>query len=119
MDDVAFSTGNILVGNDKNTEGLEILVVPGVGFALQFFVQAVVAVTGKDTLVKVDGVEAPLWSRIIVPANGKLEIQAKPMADAVTGFRTYLCIRGGFPNIPLYLGSKSTSMGLGGYQVRS
>ena len=32
--------------------------------------------------------------------------------------RAYLAVQGGFPEIPTYLGSKATSMGLGGYQGR-
>ena len=31
----------------------------------------------------------------------------------------YLAVKGGFPEIPKYLGSKSTSLGLGGYQGRA
>ncbi|KJA16224.1 hypothetical protein HYPSUDRAFT_147969 [Hypholoma sublateritium FD-334 SS-4] len=119
MDDLAFSAGNILVGNPRNTEGLEIIVVPGFGFSLQFFVAAVVSVTGKNVAVKVNGLEMPLWSRVMVPANAKFEIQARSLSESATGLRTYICIRGGFPHIPAYLGSKSTSMGLGGYQGRS
>ena len=32
--------------------------------------------------------------------------------------RAYLAVQGGFPEIPKYLGSKATSMSLGGYQGR-
>ena len=119
MDELAFSAGNILVGNPRTTEGLEIIVVPGFGLSLQFFVAAVVSVTGKNVSVKVNGLEMPLWSRTVVPANAKLELQARSLSDSATGLRTYLCIHGGFPHIPAYLGSKSTSMGLGCYQVSS
>lgn len=118
MDELAFSAGNILVGNSRTIEGLEIIVVPGIGFSVQFFVPAVVAVTGKDVRVILNGVKKPLWSRVVVPANGRLDIQAEPSSASVPGLRAYLTIRGGFPNIPAYLGSKSTSMGLGGYQVQ-
>lgn len=79
MDELAFSAGNILVGNPSDTEGLEIIVVPGFGFSLQFFVAAVVSVTGKNASVKVNGLEIPLWSRIVVPANAKFEIQARSL----------------------------------------
>ncbi|KAF8970910.1 urea carboxylase [Flammula alnicola] len=119
MDDLAFAAGNILVGNPKTTEGLEMVVVPGVGCSFQFFVPAVLAVTGMDAMIKVNGMATPMWSQIIVPENGKVDIQAKSIDNVSTGFRIYLCIRGGFPDIPIYLGSKSTSMGLGGYQGRS
>lgn len=118
MDPVAFSIGNILAGNERNTEGIELIVVPGVLARLQFFCSAVVAVTGRDVVVKVDDKEVAMWSRIIVPAGGTLTIEAKTQGEENGGLRTYLTIRGGFPTVPQYLGSKSTSMGLGGYQVR-
>ena len=116
MDDLAFTAANILVGNPRTTEGLEIIVVPGVGCALQFFTSAVIAVTGRDVSVSINGVSYPTWSKIVVPPDGKVEIQAK-IIGLPNGFRTYIAIKGGFPDIPSYLGSKSTSMGLGGYQV--
>lgn len=120
MDDLAFSVGNILVGNEnKGTEGLEIIVVPGVASSLQFFAPAVVAITGKPVTINVNGIEHPMWSRVCLAGNSKVEIAAATTStDNRYGFRTYLCILGGFPDIPHYLGSKSTSMGLGGYQVR-
>ncbi len=59
MDELAFSAGNILVGNPRTTEGIEIIVVPGFGVSLQFFVAAVVSVTGKNVSVKVNGLEMP------------------------------------------------------------
>jgi allophanate hydrolase subunit 2 len=118
MDSLAFRAGNILVGNLLTTEGLEIVILPGVGFALEFFVPTVIAVTGREVSVKVDNKLADTWSRILVPAGGKLRLAVDPKnPTSSTGFRVYLCVRGGFPNVPSYLGSKSTSMGLGGYQV--
>ncbi|KAF8808826.1 hypothetical protein BYT27DRAFT_6537908 [Phlegmacium glaucopus] len=119
MDNLAFAIGNLLVGNAQTVEGLEIVIVPGVGCSFHFYVPTVVAVTGKDVLVKVNGSTVPMWSRIIVPKNGTLVLEARPFGESSTGFRTYLSIRGGFPDVPVYLGSKSTSMGLGGYQGRS
>ena len=118
MDNLSFAIGNILVGNAQTTEGLEIIVVPGVGCAFRFYVPTVVAVTGRDVLVKIDGMTVPMWSRIIVPGNGTLMLEARSLDTSSTGFRSYLNIRGGLPDVPAYLGSKSTSMGLGGYQVR-
>ena len=117
MDNLSFAIGNLLVGNAQTVEGLETVIVPGVGCAFHFYIPTVVAVAGKDVLVKINGTSAPMWSRLIVPANGILLLEARPLSESSTGFRTYLCIRGGFPDVPVYLGSKSTSMGLGGYQV--
>ena len=118
MGNLSFAIGNLLVGNAQNPEGLEIVIVPGVGCAFLFHVPTVVAVTGRDVLVKINGTTAPMWSKIIVLRNGTLVLEARPFDKSSTGFRTYFYIREGFPDVPVYLGSKSTSMGLGGYQVR-
>ncbi|OBZ73034.1 putative urea carboxylase [Grifola frondosa] len=93
MDSLAFRAANILVGNDAGTEALEMTLM---GCKLYFHTAAVIAVTGAPVLVTV--------------VVGTIKN---------AGFRAYLAIRGGFPEIPLYLGSKSTSMGLGGYQGRA
>ncbi|KAF9466663.1 allophanate hydrolase subunit 2-domain-containing protein [Collybia nuda] len=119
MDPLAFRAGNILVGNPETMEALEIVLLPGVGFEAEFFVSAVICVTGKDVLVTLDGGLVEMWARIIVPRGGKLRVGVDAKNDnSATGFRIYLAIRGGFPRVPAYLGSKSTSMGLGGYQNR-
>jgi len=115
MDSLAFQAANLLVGNDYGVEGLEILVpAPQPKLKLLFHVSAVIAVTGADVEVTIDGVSVPSWSRLIVQAGSKLDIGG---VIGGKGLRAYLCIRGGFPEIPEYLDSKSTSMGLGGYQV--
>ncbi|KAH9475545.1 Putative urea carboxylase [Psilocybe cubensis] len=118
MDSLAFSAANILVGNPKTTEGLEIVVVPGVKASFHFFTSTVIAVAGKDVIVKVSGKKCSTWSKLLVPEGSTVDIEAS-MTNATAGFRVYLAIRGGFPDVPTYLGSKSTSMGLGGYQGRS
>lgn len=118
MDPLAFHAGNILVGNPATMEGLEIVLLPGVGFEVEFFVSAVISITGKEVLITLNDRLVDMWARIVVPRGGKLRL-AVDMNNAVsaTGFRAYLTIRGGFPRVATYLGSKSTSMGLGGYQV--
>jgi len=113
MDSQAFSAANILVGNTPETEGLEIITLPGAGCKLKFHCPAVVAVTGKSVTVKINGEQVSMWARLTISENGILDIDGRPGP----GFRVYLAIRGGFPEVPQYLGSKSTSMGLGGYQV--
>ncbi|KAJ7448343.1 allophanate hydrolase subunit 2-domain-containing protein [Mycena latifolia] len=118
MDSLAFRAANILVDNLDGTEGLEIIILPGSPSIFQFHVLAIVAMTGKEVAVKVDGEDMRMWSTISVPAGGKLSLSALP-GKSGAGLRTYLAIRGGFPSIPKYLGSKSTSMGLGGFQGRS
>lgn len=119
MDPVAFRIANILVGNKQEVEGLETVIVSGMEFALQFHTETAVAVTGKEVTVELefgDRVKVcNMWGVIVVPRNGILRMHVK--ATATTGMRNYIAISGGFPNIPKYLGSKSTSLGLGGYQV--
>ena len=126
MDTMAFQAGNAIVGNPFECEGLELVIPPktasrssGLFFSAIFHIQAVVAVTGANAIVRVDGADVPTWSRIVVPKGGKLVIGSlRPDEDSSDGgFRAYLAVRGGFPGIPSYLGSKSTSMGSGGYQV--
>ncbi|EJU02057.1 urea amidolyase [Dacryopinax primogenitus] len=113
MDSLAFRAANRLVGNADTVEGLEITVM---GPRLKFHVATVVAVTGAPTKVTVNKVVVPMWSRIMVPAGGILQIGT----CSGNGFRVYLAVRGGFPNIPQYLGSKSTfaACSIGGVQGR-
>ncbi|KAG2155228.1 allophanate hydrolase subunit 2-domain-containing protein [Suillus bovinus] len=115
MDSRAFSAANILTGNTPETEALEIVVLPGAGCKLKFHCFANVAITGRPATVKINGEQVSMWARLVVPENAILDI-AGPLGP---GFRVYLAVRGGFPEVPDYLGSKSTSMGLGGYQGRS
>ncbi|KAJ8090260.1 hypothetical protein PM082_018856, partial [Marasmius tenuissimus] len=117
MDWMAFRIGNSLVGNPQTTEGLEVIIVPSVECELHFPVETVVAVTGKPVAVTVNGAEVSMWSTIVVPADGRLLLEDR--GEGRGGLRCYVTFRGGFPSIPAYLGSKSTSMGLGGYQGRS
>jgi len=118
MDSLAFRVANTLVGNPHTTEAIEFIVVQNVDFELVFHSTAVVAITGKEVDLRIDGMPVETWSRVIVPSGGKLLVQAPSVTGALSpGLRNYLAIRGGFPGIPQYLGSKSTSMGLGGYQV--
>lgn len=115
MDSQAFSAANILAGNTPETEALEIVTLPGAGCKLKFHCFAIVAITGKPVSVKINGEQVSMWARLTVAGNATLDITGLPGP----GFRVYLAIRGGFPEVPQYLGSKSTSMGLGGYQGRS
>ncbi|KAF8837172.1 hypothetical protein BDN67DRAFT_973345 [Paxillus ammoniavirescens] len=116
MDFQAFKAANIIAGNSPETEGLEIVTLPGAGCKFMFHVPCVVAITGKSVTVKVNRVEVPMWARLVIPGKGTLELNG---GGGATGFRVYLAVRGGFPEVPKYLGSKSTSMGLGGYQGRA
>lgn len=133
MDYMAFQAANLLVGNKPSTEGLEIIVMPSVPAVFTFHVPTIIAVTGKPTSLRITsdgghddklGAESPkdtvgMWRTLSVPGGAKLHIEDTSNYEDSRGFRVYLAVRGGFPNIPEYLKSKSTSMGLGGYQVCS
>ncbi|KAG6836661.1 hypothetical protein H0H93_005208 [Arthromyces matolae] len=119
MDNLAFSAANRLVGNPVSTEALEILILPAIPCELAFSVPTVVAITGKVVKARVNDNAVSLWTRLTVPGGAMLRMDVDlEVETAESGFRVYLAVRGGFPGVPLYLGSKSTSMGLGGYQGR-
>ncbi|KAI8963597.1 AHS2-domain-containing protein [Daldinia sp. FL1419] len=113
MDDLAAAIANLLVGNLEDIECLEITAR---GPKLKFFSLSIVAITGSPFKVEVDGNEKQMWSKILVNPGQILKIST----SASPGGRCYVAIRGGFPEVPYWLGSKSTTpnLGLGGIQGR-
>lgn len=114
MDAVALSIANMLVGNQRTTEGLEITLS---GPELRFVGPAVVALTGAPMEFTLDGLPIPMWTRKHVKAGQKLKI-GKTTGG---GCRSYLAIYGGFPAVAEYFDSRSTSplVAIGGYQGRA
>ncbi|GAA6015274.1 hypothetical protein JCM8202_002408 [Rhodotorula sphaerocarpa] len=112
-DGLAATVANLLVGNPAETEVLEGTVS---GPSLKFWSSAVVAVTGATCDVFLDDEKKPMWTRFTVPAGSTLEVGACESG----GNRTYVAVRGGFPEVPLFIGSKSTfsAAKLGGIQGR-
>jgi len=100
MDDRALRLGNRLLGNDESAAGLEITMS---GPTLRFNTDAVVAVTGAEIPLSVDGVEQPINTALLITAGSTLALGTL----AGSGARSYLSIRGGI-QVPDYLGSKST-----------
>ncbi|WP_339846098.1 urea carboxylase [uncultured Halopseudomonas sp.] len=100
MDNLALQLGNRLLGNAQDAAGLEITMS---GPTLMFNTDAVVAVTGADIPVMLDGIEHPMHTCLWVKAGTQLSIGT----IAGSGARSYLSIRGGI-QLPDYLGSKST-----------
>ncbi|KAF2084687.1 hypothetical protein K490DRAFT_75644 [Saccharata proteae CBS 121410] len=113
MDPLAFQMVNMLVGNPRGKEGLEITLS---GPELRFIGSAVIALGGAPMEATLDGQEFPMWTRKYVNAGQRLKIGKTTAA----GCRSYLVIHGGLPAVAEYFGSKSTSpaVGLGGYQGR-
>lgn len=111
MDRYAMRAANLLVGNDEGAAGLEAVFL---GPKLEFTEDAVVAVTGADMPVKVDGVEQPGWTAFAVRAGQTLTFDFLK-----SGARIYIAVAGGI-DVPLALGSRSTYPigALGGYKGR-
>ena len=142
MDVVAFKVANILAGNygssrsgedEEAPDALEVVVPTITGTAsgkgvkrggplaleLLFHNEAVVGLAGAIAEVTLDGDSVNVWSGVKVTKGGRLRVGG-PVANGEGnggGLRVYVAVRGGFENIPVYLGSKSTSIGVGGYQV--
>lgn len=112
MDRLALKAANLLVGNDEGAAGLEAVFV---GPELQFTADAVVAVTGADMPVMIDGVEQPGWTALAVTAGQVLSFDYLR-----SGARIYIAIAGGI-DVPLALGSRSTYPigALGGFKGRA
>lgn len=114
MDSLTSRIANLLDGNLQGTEVVEITLL---GPELLFVSAAVVSVCGAECLVTVDGTERPMWSSLIIDEGQKLKIGSV----IGSGCRVYLAVKGGFPNIPVVFGSKSTtpSLKFGGCQGRA
>ena len=111
MDRLALRAGNLLVGNDEGAAGLEAVFV---GPQLEFTKDALIAVTGAEMPIKVDGEEQPSWTAFKVKAG-----QVLSFGYLKTGARIYIAVAGGI-DVPMALGSRSTYPigALGGYKGR-
>ncbi|QYS99930.1 hypothetical protein H0G86_007049 [Trichoderma simmonsii] len=113
MDPLAFQIANILVGNELTTEALE---MTGAGPELRFLADALIAVSGPDIAIELDGEPKKSWESFAVKAGQRLSL-GKIRGN---GCRAYLAISGGFPSVPKFIGSKSNAIAcnFGGYQGR-
>ncbi|MCX6084859.1 MAG: 5-oxoprolinase subunit PxpB [Caldiserica bacterium] len=113
MDCQALALGNLLVGNKAGTAALEITLS---GPRLAFTTDVLVALTGVDMGLQVDGRDAPAWTAILVRAGSILSM----IGPNGPGCRAWLCIAGGI-DVPEVLGSRSTLLrsSLGGYEGRA
>ena len=99
MDRLALRAGNLLVGNDEGAAALEAVFM---GPELAFEVDALVAVTGAEMPVFVDGAEQQNWTSFQVKAG-----QVLSFGFLKSGARAYIAISGGIDTQPA-LGSRST-----------
>jgi len=112
LDLYSHDVGNILVGNSVDAATLEMTFM---GPRLRFSRPGVIAVTGAEIGLSVDGSPVPEWTAVAVQAGQVLEFG--PMQS---GARAYLAIRGGI-QVPLVMGSRSTYAlsRIGGLQGRT
>ena len=111
MDPRAMNIANILVGND---EGEAVLECTMMGPQLRFDEANVIAVTGGDLGLTLDGQPVATYSAFLVQAGQTLRFTALR-----TGCRAYIAFAGGL-DIPLVMGSRSTYMKakIGGFEGR-
>lgn len=112
MDRFALTVANRLVGNEDGAAGLEAVFL---GPELLFERDALVAVTGADLPVKLDGEPREGWSSFRVRAG-----QTLSFGTLKSGARLYIAVAGGIDTPPA-LGSRSTyrTGALGGVQGRA
>jgi biotin-dependent carboxylase-like uncharacterized protein len=112
MDRLALRAANLLVGNSESAAALEAVFM---GPKLEFTQAAVVAVTGAEMPVLLDGTAQPGWTAFPVAAGQVLSFDY-----LVTGARILIAVSGGI-DVPLALGSRSTYPigALGGFHGRA
>lgn len=112
MDRAAMRIANMLVGNPEEAAGLEAVFM---GPELKFNEDALVAVSGAEMPIFVDGEQRDCWSSFTVKAGQTLKF-----GYLKTGARIYIAIAGGVDTPPA-LGSRSTYPigALGGFEGRA
>ena len=111
MDRFAHSAANLLAGNDRGAATLECTLR---GPRLVALRTCVIAVTGADMELRLDGVEAPAWTAIAVREGQEVSLGARR-----AGARAYAAVGGGIV-ADRWLGSMSTNLlvGRGGMHGR-
>ncbi len=109
FDQISFKYGNVILKNNTNDAGIEVL---WGGLRLVFMEETVIAITGADMHPKVDDTAVPMWRPIQVKKGQILTLKGPPEI----GLRTYLSFAGGI-DVPEFYGSRSTYLllGRGGY----
>src|SRR5206468_2741126 len=98
MDQFSFRVGNMLVGNRDDAAALEITFA---GPVMETTEEAVIAITGADLSVALNGTRVPQWVAHRARPGDRIAC-----GQAERGVRAYLCISGGI-TIPSMLGSRS------------
>lgn len=101
FDTPALRIANALAGNPPDACVLEITLL---GPTVRFRHDAWIAVTGAPMMLRIDGIDAPMWAPVWVHANTTVELGATR-----SGCRACLAVAGGFDVEPA-LGSRSTDV---------
>ncbi len=111
MDRLAFRAANLLVGNDPNAAGLEIMLA---GPVLRATCACLVAVCGAEFELWAGQLPVPMWHAVFVRAGQEFRFGQRRC-----GARAYLAVSGGIA-LPTFLGSQATclSANLGGLESR-
>lgn len=112
MDVYAHKRANRLVGNVSDDATLEVTLM---GPEIEFEEQTVVAVTGGEFALSLDGQPVSANSPIVAPRGARLRF-----GNRVRGARSYVAVAGGIAVTP-FLGSRSTHLasGTGGFEGRA
>ena len=112
MDSFALQAANALVGNSLDEAALEITIV---GPTLRATASCLIAVTGADLGLRVNGRPLPSWMAVFVRRGWIVEFGSRRM-----GCRAYLAVAGGI-DVSLVMGSKSTYLrgGFSGVEGRA
>ena len=112
MDAFSFRIGNLLLGNEEGTPGLEMTLKGG---SYRFRGELYFCLVGADMKAVLDDVPVPLYKPVLAKRGQILKMQ-----EAAIGMRSYLLIGGGF-DVPKILGSSSTFTlgGFGGFAGRT
>ena len=100
-DKYAMQLANILAGNPRDCAVLELTLMGGSFLIAE---DSVIAVTGADMQVCLDGKRVEMYAPVAVRAGQVLTLSA-----AVSGLRTYLAFHGGI-DVPKVMGSRSTDV---------
>lgn len=113
MDPYALQIANLLVGNSPNEPAIEITLV---GPTLEAKSDLIIAVTGADLGLEINGKPAPLWETIPFHKGEIMRFRGSQN----NGVRAYLAVQGGWEINPTFDSYATYLMaGLGGYQGRA
>ncbi|MBR0154153.1 MAG: biotin-dependent carboxyltransferase family protein [Lachnospiraceae bacterium] len=111
MDETAFVTANLLLGNERGEAMFEMTLL---GPEILFEEAATIALTGAKMQGTLNGFPVPAYRAVMVPAGSTLKL-----SGCSEGVRAYLAVAGGLA-IPEVMGSASTLLraSFGGYEGR-